>query len=114
MGMFAGTPFDRPPHCAVCERLESECVCPPPVEKRTPPEKQSVRLNLERRKGGRLITTVRGLRDEGTHLADVLTLLKSTCGAGGTLQEDVVEIQGDQRERIAAALTAKKYRVRIQ
>ncbi len=113
MGMFSGTPFDRPPHCEVCERLESECICPAPVEQRTPPSKQQLKLVLEHRKGKRTVTTVRGLMDEGNHIADVLTFLKSTCGAGGTIQEGIIEIQGDHRERIAASLTQRGYRVKV-
>ncbi len=58
------------------------------------------------------MTTVRGLVDEGTHLADTLTLLKSTCGAGGAIQEGVIEIQGEQRDRVAAKLTELGYRIK--
>ncbi|HWL07566.1 MAG TPA: translation initiation factor [Planctomicrobium sp.] len=112
MGMFSGTPFDRPPHCAVCEKLESECTCPPAAEPRTLPGKQSVRLSLEKRKGKRTVTTVRGLVDEGTHLTETLTFLKSTCGAGGSIQDGVIELQGDQRERVLTALAGRGYRVK--
>ncbi|WP_437186405.1 translation initiation factor [Planctomicrobium sp. SH668] len=112
MGLFAGTPFDRPPHCERCEKLESECTCPSPVEERTPPQKQKVRLQLEIRKGKKQITTIRGLADEGTHLTDVLSQLKNTCGAGGSLQCDVLELQGDQRERCTIWLKNAGYQVR--
>ena len=38
--LFAGTPWDRPPTCERCGKLESECACPPPAvePKRLPPE----------------------------------------------------------------------------
>ncbi|WP_437192294.1 translation initiation factor [Planctomicrobium sp. SH527] len=112
MGMFSGTQFDRPPHCAICEKLESECTCPPPAEVRTPPGKQTLKLALERRKGGRNVTTIRGLVDEGTHIPDLLTLLKSTCGAGGTIQEGIIELQGEQREKVKALLSSRGYKVK--
>jgi translation initiation factor 1 len=111
MRLFAGTPFDRPPRCETCGELEESCVCPPPTEPRTPPAKQTVRPAVEKRKGGKLVTTLRGLRDEGTHLSELLTQLKSACGAGGAVKEGVLELQGDQRDRAAALLRQLGYRV---
>ena len=61
MGLLAGTKFDRPPHCDRCEKLESECTCPPPEPKRKPPEKQTLRIGVEKRKHGRVMTIVRDL-----------------------------------------------------
>jgi len=112
MRLFEGTPFDRPPRCERCEQLETECNCPPLAEPRTPPDRQTARLILEKRKGNKLITAVRGLLDEGTHLAELLTQLKSSCGAGGSIQDETLELQGDQRERAAALLKKLGYRVK--
>jgi len=112
MRLFEGTPFDRPPRCERCEQLESECQCPPVPEPRTPPGKQTIRLQLETRKGKKQVTTIRGLVDEGTHLAELLTQLKSHCGAGGSNQAGVLELQGDQREKGAAYLKQQGYRVK--
>lgn len=112
MRLFEGTPFDRPPHCERCEQLESECKCPPEPEHRTPAGKQTARFQLENRKGKKQVTTIRGLLDEGTHLQELLTQLKSTCGAGGSIQEGVLELQGDQRERASALLKKLGYKVK--
>lgn len=112
MRLFQGTPFDRPPRCEQCGELEENCRCPPPAEPRTPPEKQTLRLALEKRKGNKLVTVIRGLADEGTHLPELLTRLKSACGAGGTLQAGVLEIQGDQRERMSTLLSGLGYRLK--
>ncbi|WP_437203540.1 translation initiation factor [Planctomicrobium sp. SH664] len=112
MRLFAGTPFDRPPRCERCDQLEAECSCPPPAEQRTPPQKQIARVGLDKRKGNKLITTVRDLKDEGSHLTELLTLLKSRCGAGGSLQAGVLELQGDQRERVVTELSKLGYRVK--
>ncbi|WP_437225373.1 translation initiation factor [Planctomicrobium sp. SH661] len=112
MRLFEGTQFDRPPRCERCEELESECRCPPPAEVRTPPSKQIARLVVEKRKGNKLITAIRGLVDEGSHLPELLKQLKSTCGAGGSIQEGVLELQGDQKERASTALSKLGYRVK--
>jgi len=112
MRLFEGTPFDRPPRCERCDQLEENCQCPSLPEPRTPPDRQTARIQLETRKGKKQVTVIRGLLDEGTHLAELLTHLKSTCGAGGSLQEGALELQGDQRDRIAPALKRLGYRVR--
>ncbi len=57
------------------------------------------------------MTVIRDLRNEGNHLADLLTDLKSTCGAGGSVKEGLIEIQGDQLERIGKRLRELGYRV---
>src|SRR5258708_18495761 len=68
--LFAGTPFDRPPTCDRCGKLESECACPPLVVEpvRLAPETQTARLKLERRPKGKVVTVVGGLDPEGNDL----------------------------------------------
>jgi translation initiation factor 1 len=39
--------------------------------------------------------------------------LKRLCGAGGTVREGAIEIQGDHRERIAARLRDAGLRVKL-
>jgi translation initiation factor 1 len=109
MRLFAGTPFDRPPRCERCGALETECKCPPLP---APPETQTARVAVEKRKKGKQVTVVRGLSAAENDLPALLTQLKTACGAGGTLQEDSLEIQGDHRERISELLSKIGYRLR--
>jgi translation initiation factor 1 len=109
MRLFAGTKFDIPPRCDRCGALEGECTCPPP---RLLPESQTVRLMVEKRKKGKVVTVLRGLSAEGNDLSDVLRRLKSACGSGGTLKDDVIELQGDHIKRAGELLRAMGYRVR--
>jgi translation initiation factor 1 len=62
-------------------------------------------------RGGKAVSVVRGLprRD----LAAVAKDLKRHCGSGGTVKDGAVEIQGDQREKIAARLEAQGYMVKL-
>ena len=111
MRLFAGTEFDRPPRCDRCGELEPECRCeaePPPC---IPPQQQTARLAVEKRKRGKTVTVIRGLPAEGNDLPALLTRLKSTCGAGGSLKDAVLEIQGDQRERVRGVLRGIGFRV---
>lgn len=112
MRLFAGTPFDRPPRCEVCGELVDSCVCPPAPPPRLAPEKQTARLAVEKRKQGKVVTVVRGLAAEANDLPELLAKLKSACGAGGTLKDSDLEIQGNHRDRIRDLLLALGYRVR--
>jgi translation initiation factor 1 len=109
--LFAGTPFDRPPICERCGALVSACVCPPPEPERTPPERQLVKIAIEKRKRGKVVTSLRGLSTDGTGVSDLLSHLKSVCGAGGTFKDGVLEIQGEHADRVRAALLQLGYRV---
>lgn len=112
MRLFEGTPLDRPPRCERCGELDEECTCPPEPPLKIPPEKQTARLALEKRKKGKMVTVIRGLPEEGNDLPELLTQLKSTCGAGGSLKEDTLEIQGNQLEQIRQTLQKIGYRVK--
>ena len=73
-----------------------------------------VRISRERgRRGGKTVTVIRGLPERGTELEARPVELKRLCGAGGTLRDGAVEIQGDHRERIAERLRVLGYRVKL-
>lgn len=110
MRLFEGTPFDRPPRCGVCEELEQDCTCPAPEPQRTPHEQQTLKISLEKRKKGKVVTVVRGFASD-QDLPSLLTKLKSQCGAGGTIQENTVEIQGKHEERVTDLLRQLGYKV---
>jgi translation initiation factor 1 len=114
MRLFEGTPWDRPPHCERCGLLESECRCPPepPVKHVIAPDTQPARLAVERRKKGKVVTVVRGLTAADNDLSALLTRLKSACGAGGTIDGDTLEIQGEHLDRLRTLLIGIGYKVR--
>jgi translation initiation factor 1 len=39
--------------------------------------------------------------------------LKQECGTGGAIKDNVIEIQGEQRERIAGILRKLGYKVKV-
>src|SRR5437016_5562899 len=103
MRLFAGTPYDQPPKCDRCGALESTCTCPPLAAG------QVARLVVENRKKGKVVTVIRGLPAASNDLPALLSRLKSLCGAGGAIQEDSLEIQGQHVERIRAVLSELGY-----
>jgi translation initiation factor 1 len=60
-------------------------------------------VRVERRPGGRSATVVDRVSGDAKAL---LGALKTLCGAGGTVREGAVEVQGDHAARIAAWLDA--------
>jgi len=79
-----------------------------------PPADGIVRLFRERAgRGGKVVTVVRGLPEPGGVLETRAAALKKLCGAGGTVKDGAVEIQGDHREQIARYLRAAGLRVKL-
>ncbi len=109
--LFAGTEFFQPAKCDRCGELEENCDCAPEPKPRIPPEQQTAKLAIEKRKKGKFVTIVRGLPAEGNDLPELLTTLKTACGAGGSIQDDALEIQGQHCARIRETLTKIGYRV---
>lgn len=111
MRLFEGTEFDIPPTCDRCEQPEADCQCPPPAHKYLPNDQQTARLRVEKRKRGKIMTVVWGLDPDESNLPKLLTTLKNTCGAGGTIGENGIEIQGNHLDRIATCLAEMGYRI---
>ena len=112
MRLFEGTEYDRPPRCDECEALLANCDCPPPAKPQIPPEQQVLKIGVEKRKRGKTVTVIRGLAEENSH-RELLTALKSSCGAGGTIpSESSIEIQGEHAERIRQLLQGRGFQIR--
>ena len=111
-GLFAGTPLERPVTCEVCEQPLESCRCPRGADgKVLLPSDQRLVVRVQRRARGKVVTTVEGLDAEASDPAALLKMLKGRCGAGGTVREATIEIQGDHRDAIAAALSDAGYPV---
>ena len=116
MGLFDGTALERPVLCERCKQDVKTCVCEPLVEAKDEPEvepsKQRLRVRSEKRKRGKMVTIVSGLKGPERLHQELLTQLKNYCGAGGTLNDDQqIEIQGEQSERLKTQLAHLGYRV---
>lgn len=98
---------DKPPKSSKQKQSPGK---PPP----NLPNDGVVRLFREKGgRGGKTVTVVRGLPEQGADLEARLSELKRLCGAGGTMRDGAIEIQGDHRERISERLTSLGYRVKL-
>lgn len=70
----------------------------------TPRAQQTVRVQRTKAgKGGKLVTAITGLELPDAEARSLLKQLKAGAGTGGTLKDNVIELQGDQ---VAVALAA--------
>ena len=79
-----------------------------------PPKEQTVYLHRDSKsRGGSPVTLVKNLVLSDEDLKQLAKQLKQICGSGGTVKDGVIEIQGEQRQRIAEALQKMGYKVKI-
>tara|TARA_Y100000310_G_scaffold206646_1_gene207067 strand:- start:100 stop:402 length:303 start_codon:yes stop_codon:yes gene_type:complete len=61
---------------------------------------QRIKIIVEKRKFGKLITVVMGLDPKAINIKDVAKKLKSKLACGGTVKGNNVELQGDHKQRV--------------
>ncbi len=88
---------------------------PPPAKEPKPPKPHTVKVGREtkgrRGKGVTLVSELpTNLGEAG--VAGLAAALKNRCGTGGTVKDGVIEIQGDQRDRVTQELERLGYRVK--
>jgi translation initiation factor 1 len=72
-----------------------------------------VRVSIDSKgRKGKSVTLVDGLHHNPTTMAEIARILKQHCGAGGTVKEGKIEIQGDQRDRVTEKLREMNYVVK--
>jgi translation initiation factor 1 len=90
--------------CPACRQPLAACICgsrPAPIARGD----GIVRVSRETKgRGGKAVTVVRGLALDAAGLAALGKRLRSACGAGGTVKDGVLEVQGDHAERVIAWL----------
>ncbi|HEY9747255.1 MAG TPA: translation initiation factor [Allocoleopsis sp.] len=78
-----------------------------------PPNQQNLKVQATRKgKGGKTVTEITGFQAKSETLADLLKKLKTQCGAGGTVKENAIEIQGDHTQKLVEILTKLGYKAK--
>lgn len=93
----------------------TETAVEPVMARQEMPKKSApvVRLGRETKgRRGKSVTTVSDVPLDEAGLLELATKLKNRCGTGGTVKDGRIEIQGDQRDRLAAVLEGMGYRVK--
>lgn len=111
----AAAPFHNPFAALASKREElpagpAPAVAPAPKEKEAKGPARAV-VRMERKgRGGKEVTVVEQLGLRAAELETWLKALKNGLGCGGTVEEATLVLQGDQRERLPALLTARGVR----
>lgn len=67
-------------------------------------EAPQLKIFIEKR-GGKTVTVVKGLHTYGASRLEIIAKnIKSRLGAGGTVKDGLIEIQGDKREQTAVLI----------
>jgi translation initiation factor 1 len=73
----------------------------------------AVRVLLDKKgRKGKTVTIVSGLQHNPTTKEDIARVLKQHCGAGGTVKDGNIEIQGNQIARVKEKLREMNYIVK--
>ncbi len=75
---------------------------------------KSVRVWLDAKgRKGKTVTLISGLQHNPKTMEDIARILKQHCGAGGTVKGGDIEIQGDNRVRVAEKLKDMNYIINL-
>jgi translation initiation factor 1 len=73
-----------------------------------------VRIRRETKgRKGKGVTTISGLELDQAETKMLCSELKKTCGTGGAVKQDVIEIQGDNRDKIKVFLEKRGMTVKL-
>ncbi len=97
--------------CPGCGKPAASCICKKHGTR--PAGDGIVRVRRETKgRGGKTVTAVVGVPLDDDALKALAGELKRRCGAGGTVKEGVIEIQGDFCDLIVAELAKRGFTVK--
>ena len=74
---------------------------------------QKLYVSIDKKnRGGKEVTLVEGFIGNSEDLKELGKYLKSKCGVGGTSKNNVINIQGNHREKVMALLSDMGYHVK--
>jgi translation initiation factor 1 len=80
------------------------------------PETERVDMNLkiwlDRKGGNKVVTRIEGLEGAEEKLQDLKKKIQNLCGAGGTLKDYEILIQGDHRDKVLKFLQEEGYKAK--
>ncbi len=103
--------------CPECSHQVAKCTC---KKKKADKKHQSfpnngiVRIRREvKGRGGKTVTSVFGIPLDDDKLQELANKLKRRCGAGGTIKDGVIIIQGDHRGTLIEEIKKKGYNLKL-
>lgn len=91
--------------CPRCRQALAQCRCREAAAQATPPGDGVVRVSRQTKgRGGKSVTVVAGVALGADDLLALGKRLRTACGAGGTVKDGAIEIQGDHCELVIRLL----------
>lgn len=85
--------------CSRCGLPKELCVCESIAK-----ETQKIKIKTIKKKFGKLNTVVEGIDGKEINVKDLTKRLKNEFACGGTAKKNVIELQGDHKQKIKEIL----------
>jgi len=95
--------------CPSCDQPVDDCVC----NSNGTSSRQGRVVYIKREVKGRKGKTVTTISNIGGEAKNIQKELQQLCGAGGTVKNGIIEIQGDHRTKIKQYLEGKGMQVKL-
>ena len=100
--------------CPKCGKALFKCKCPDTDSARAAGGDGIIRIHRETKgRGGKEVTVIAGLVLADKELKQLAKTLKAAAGAGGSIKNGNIEIQGDKRDVARSCLEQKGYTVKL-
>ena len=75
---------------------------------------QRIDIRLDKKgRGGKMVTVLSGFQSNPKELDSLCQTFKKLCGTGGTVRDNLIEIQGDHRKKLEQSLIERGYNTRM-
>ena len=99
--------------CPGCGWPARDCQCSRVPADEAVPGRVVAKLRIEKKgRGGKTVTVVDGLPNNAAFLKELCQELKRACGTGGAVDDGLIELQGDLRDRVRECLSKKGFVVK--
>ena len=71
---------------------------------------QNIRLHLDRKKGGKITTVIKGFVQTDDGLKNLAKKIKRKCATGGSIKNNEIIIQGNKRDIVKTILEEEGYK----
>lgn len=102
--------------CPGCHKPLRSCKCRLVQDNGIPRQIVDPPIRISRESKGRKgkgVTLITGFQSSDAELKALAKKLKALCGSGGTVKNDVIEIQGDHRDQIKQELEKQFKNVKL-